>query len=260
MLLLRAPPECHGRLANEDGSVESPRVQIAGSTTRPEEALEYLEKNTVDTLFLDIQMPGMTGFELLSRLHSQPMTVFTTAFDQYALDAFEVNSIDYLLKPIEAHRLDRALTKLERLFDTAERFTETERLRAIARELAQGLSPAQAFPKRIACRRARRRCGCGVDHSFLCERQADLRFHVLERLCRRQHDFGIGAEAGSGTVHPYSSRDASQRELYRRDDFLVRRRHGGTPCGMVVRLKDVKHTELQVARDRVRQLRSRLDF
>src|SRR5262249_27955600 len=51
------------------------RVQIAGSTTRPEEALEYLEKNTADALFLDIQMPGMTGFELLSRLDSQPMVV-----------------------------------------------------------------------------------------------------------------------------------------------------------------------------------------
>src|SRR5438034_7295250 len=120
MLLLRAPPECHGRLANEDGSVESPRVQIAGSTTRPEEELEYLEKNTVDTLFLDIQMPGMTGVELLSRLDSQPMVVFTTAFDQYALHAFEVNSIDYLLKPIEAHRLDRALTKLRSEEHTSE--------------------------------------------------------------------------------------------------------------------------------------------
>src|SRR5262249_57046379 len=80
------------------------------------------------------------------------MVVFTTAFDQYALDAFEVNSIDYLLKPIEAQRLDRALAKLERLSGTGERFTETQRLRAIARELAQGLNPAQAFPQRIASR------------------------------------------------------------------------------------------------------------
>ncbi len=52
---------------------------------------------------------------------------------------------------------------------------------------------------------------------------------ILERLCRRQHDLGIGAEVGSGTVHPYSSRHASECELYRRNEFLVRRRHGGPP-------------------------------
>lgn len=66
-------------------------------------------------LFLDIQMPGMNGFELLAQLDPQPLTVFTTAFDQYALQAFEVNSIDYLLKPIEAQQLERALLKLERI-------------------------------------------------------------------------------------------------------------------------------------------------
>jgi len=56
-------------------------------------------------LFLDIQMPGMNGFELLSRLTDQPFVIFTTAYDQYALRAFEVNSIDYLLKPIDPSNL-----------------------------------------------------------------------------------------------------------------------------------------------------------
>ena len=98
------------RLLNQTG-----RAEIIGSTTDPAEAIKYLSKNPVDALLLDIQMPGMNGFELLAKLPGQPSVVFTTAFDEYALNAFEVNSIDYLLKPIEAAHLDRALTKLERL-------------------------------------------------------------------------------------------------------------------------------------------------
>src|SRR5712692_245004 len=71
------------------------RVEVAGSTTDPKEAIAYLVGHEVDAVFLDIQMPGITGFELLGKLPMQPMVVFTTAFDQYALNAFEVNSIDY---------------------------------------------------------------------------------------------------------------------------------------------------------------------
>ncbi len=80
----------------------------------PGQALEFLNgavngATNIDVLFLDIQMPGMNGFELLSRLAIQPFVIFTTAYDQYALRAFEVNSIDYLLKPIETEQLERAL-------------------------------------------------------------------------------------------------------------------------------------------------------
>src|SRR5204863_239438 len=85
------------------------------SIETPVDALACLTAHPPDALFLDIQMPGMSGFEMLAMLDPQPLTVFTTAFDQYALQAFEVNSIDYLLKPVEAQQLNRALAKLERL-------------------------------------------------------------------------------------------------------------------------------------------------
>src|SRR5262245_35099698 len=98
---------------------ETSRVDIVGSTTSPKEAVTFLASNEIHAVFLDIQMPGMTGFELLSKLPKEPVVIFTTAFDQYALSAFEVNSIDYLLKPIESQPLERALTKLERLAGTA---------------------------------------------------------------------------------------------------------------------------------------------
>src|SRR5690606_22371609 len=65
-----------------------------------------------DLLFLDIEMPVFNGFEMLKRLAEQPRVVFVTAYDQYALKAFEENSIDYLLKPVEADRLERTMRKL----------------------------------------------------------------------------------------------------------------------------------------------------
>src|SRR5947208_15767164 len=94
------------RLLNATG-----RVTIAGSSTDPEAALAFLRTTPVDVLFLDIQMPGLTGFELLERLEREVPVVFTTAYDRYAIDAFAVNSLDYLLKTIEADRLRRAIDR-----------------------------------------------------------------------------------------------------------------------------------------------------
>src|SRR6266699_499356 len=113
---------------------ETGRVTIAGSTTDSAEALAFLRAAEVDVGFLDVQMPGLTGFELLEQLDRAVPVIFTTAYDRYALDAFSVNSIDYLLKPVEAERLDRALSKLERL--AAEPRPD---VRALARELAAQL-------------------------------------------------------------------------------------------------------------------------
>src|SRR5262245_38915886 len=89
------------------------RVNVVGRATDPETALEFLQQHDVDVLFLDIQMPVLTGFELLEKLERDVPVVFTTAYDRYALEAFDVNSVDYLLKPIEPDRLDRCLDKIE---------------------------------------------------------------------------------------------------------------------------------------------------
>ena len=91
---------------------ETGRVTIVGADDRSARSRRLSQQHPVDVLFLDIQMPGLTGFELLERLERAAAVVFTTAYDRYALDAFEVNSVDYLLKPIEPERLDRALDKL----------------------------------------------------------------------------------------------------------------------------------------------------
>jgi two-component system LytT family response regulator len=89
-----------------------PEIEIAGEARNGEEALELIARLVPDLLFLDIQMPGMTGFELLEQLDDVPQVIFTTAYDQYAIQAFEVNALDYLLKPIAPNRLAAALAKL----------------------------------------------------------------------------------------------------------------------------------------------------
>jgi two-component system LytT family response regulator len=87
-------------------------IEIAGEARNGAEALDLIAKLGPDLLFLDIQMPGMTGFELLERLEDVPQVIFTTAYDRYAIQAFEVNALDYLLKPIAPNRLAAALAKL----------------------------------------------------------------------------------------------------------------------------------------------------
>jgi two-component system LytT family response regulator len=100
---------------------EHGRVEVVGAGTDPAAVLPAIRASDPDVLFLDIEMPGLSGFELLERLGPpQPLIVFTTAYDQYALDAFKVNSIDYLLKPIERADLARALAKLERMLGGTE--------------------------------------------------------------------------------------------------------------------------------------------
>jgi len=100
---------------------EHPHVAVVGSQSNPSAAIAAIRTAQPDVLFLDIEMPGLSGFDLLEKLEApQPLTVFTTAYEQYALDAFKVNSIDYLLKPIERADLARALAKLERILHGAE--------------------------------------------------------------------------------------------------------------------------------------------
>jgi two-component system LytT family response regulator len=87
-------------------------INIVGEAVNTEDALEKISKLNPELIFLDIQMPGKNGFELLEELDSVPTVVFTTAYDEYALKAFEYNAMDYLLKPIEPKRLEETIKKL----------------------------------------------------------------------------------------------------------------------------------------------------
>jgi two-component system LytT family response regulator len=91
---------------------EHPIIEVVGEAMNADEAFQMINDLNPDLLFLDIQMPDKTGFQLLETLDFVPLVVFTTAYDEFALKAFEVNALDYLLKPIQAERLAETISKL----------------------------------------------------------------------------------------------------------------------------------------------------
>ncbi len=91
---------------------EEKDVEIVASCNDGFEGMKAIQEHQPDLIFLDIQMPKITGFELLELLDNPPKVIFTTAYDEYALKAFEVNALDYLLKPISQDRLHKALEKV----------------------------------------------------------------------------------------------------------------------------------------------------
>ena len=220
------------------------RVEIMGSTSDPSEALEFLSNQNVDAVFLDIQMPGMTGFELLQKLPKEPAVVFTTAYDRFALDAFEVNSVDYLVKPIEVPRLEKALTKLERL-----RGTPQEHIRALARELTR------KFPERISSRIGER--------VVFVEIRKITHFYAKDKLtyaATGSKDYAVDitiSELGEKLDPDVFIRIHRATLLNLNYVEELSSWFGG---GLVVRLKDGKRTELQIARDRVKEVKERLEF
>jgi two-component system LytT family response regulator len=211
------------------------RFEITGSTNDPREAAAFLSSQAVDVLFLDIRMPGLDGFELLAGVPEQPMVVFTTAFDEYALKAFDVNSIDYLLKPIEPEQLDRVIQKLETFRAAPE--------------------PASRYLDRIACHFGSRLQIVPIEEI--------THFFARDKLV-------WAAAGGRALAVDYSIAELEQKLDPQR--FL--RIHRATLLnlewldevapwfagGLAVRVKDPAGTQLQVSRDRVRVLKERLGF
>jgi two-component system LytT family response regulator len=95
-----------------DAIYAHPALRLAGEASDGASALEQIERIRPDVVFMDIQMPEMTGLEVLRRLSCTPDIVFTTAYDQYAVTAFELNAVDYLLKPFTRARFDAAVARL----------------------------------------------------------------------------------------------------------------------------------------------------
>src|ERR1700742_2127060 len=92
--------------------LDFPEIEVIAEAANAAEGVERIDSLNPDLIFLDIQMPGKTGFDMLSELERAPNVIFTTAYDEYALKAFEVNALDYLLKPVEPKRLADAIQKL----------------------------------------------------------------------------------------------------------------------------------------------------
>jgi len=226
------------------------RVEIVGSATDPEEAIAFLTGHPVDALFLDVQMPGLTGFQLLERLGRDVPVVFTTAYDRYALNAFDVSSIDYLLKPIEPERLTRALDKLERMGTARADAPPAPDIRALARQLASELSGRRL--KRLASRVGERTTVlevARVSHFFA---QDKLTFAVSGG---RDHAIDYTLADLEKVLDPRRFVRIHRSTIA--NIAFVQELYPGVE-GMLVRLKDERKTELAVARDRVKDLKERL--
>ena len=98
-----------------------PDLNIIAKCTNALEANEIIRKGDVDLLFLDIQMPQITGIDFLKSLNNPPMVIFTTAYSNYALEGFELNALDYLLKPISMDRFIKAVNKAKEQYDLMSR-------------------------------------------------------------------------------------------------------------------------------------------
>jgi two-component system LytT family response regulator len=94
-----------------------PNMSVIGEASKGKDAVEMIDEMKPDLIFLDVQMPGMTGFDVLDEIEHDPFVIFTTAYDQYAIKAFEKNAVDYLLKPLDQERfklaIDRAINRMK---------------------------------------------------------------------------------------------------------------------------------------------------
>lgn len=105
--------EEHARVLIKQYLAAHPRFFLVGECHNGIEAIKYIDMFEPDLVFLDVQMPGANGFEVLQRINHVPRIVFTTAYDRYAIKAFEVNAVDYLLKPYTKDRFDQAIAKMQ---------------------------------------------------------------------------------------------------------------------------------------------------
>jgi DNA-binding LytR/AlgR family response regulator len=127
-----------------------PDLEITGEASNGLEALQAISDCQPDVVFLDVEMPGLTAFDMLVQLEHPPLIVFATAYDKYAVHAFETNAVDYLLKPIEAARLAKAVERIRATLDKPREDYASLLRRAIS-VLRSGSTPAK-----LAARRGKR--------------------------------------------------------------------------------------------------------
>lgn len=227
------------------------------------EALAAVDRHRPDLVFLDIQMPGLDGFEVARRMLDRggelPALVFVTAYDQHAIEAFEVNAVDYLLKPVEPGRLGQALQR-------AKRRIEAERAAALAGSPEAGKLNEQLeqIVKMMAGRQARReQVAIKVGERFMLVQADEIIYASLA-------DESINIVTGqvSGTSN-YRSLDDLQARLDPEVFWRVHRSHlvninkikeivPWFSRNYILRMKDAKGTEIPVSRAQTRRLREYL--
>jgi two-component system, LytTR family, response regulator len=230
-----------------------PQIRILDKISRPSEAVERIETLCPDLLFLDIQMPGMNGFELLNRLDHQSWIIFVTAYDQYALEAFDANSIDYLLKPVRQERLERALNKLFHLIRPA---TNIPGLSPDWKKLLDYVKrQQQTLPQKLVSRKGDRIIVLDPGEIVFLYAESKYTFavtlkeeHILDYTLQQLRDW-LPAEKFIPIHRSYLVNLDWIAELHR-----------GFGGGMLCRLKNPLNKDLPVSRSLIKPLREKLHF
>jgi two-component system LytT family response regulator len=219
-------------------------IQIVGAAGNGADAVAVINDLRPDLVFLDIQMPELTGFDVLERLDYLPLVIFSTAYDQYALKAFEVNSIDYLLKPVDPERLEKAVSKLHRISEGGARDLH-ERIAAALSSLPAG-QPVR-FQVRVG------------DRIRLVPADEVVFFRAADKyveLHTRDHEYLLTRSlAKLETELPPADFVRVHRSIVVNVNFIDEIAKG-FKGGWLVRMKDKNGTELPVSR----RYKSRLDL
>lgn len=228
-------------------------VELIGSATEPEEAVAALMADPPDVCFLDIQMPRLNGFEVLERLPIQPAIIFTTAYEQYALQAFGVNAVDYLLKPIEQESLERTVKKVERLRSLGQ--FATPDYRVLLKQLADSLRDTRSedYLDRIASRLG--------DRLWFIDLPQVTHFYTEDKLTYAVSN-GRSYAVDFAIARLETKLDPKKFVRVHRSTIVnlawiseVTSLPGGA---LNLRLKDAKGTDLTVARDRARAFKTQI--
>jgi two-component system, LytTR family, response regulator LytT len=231
-------------------------VEVIGQADNGVAALGLLEDLEPDVVFLDVQMPGLTGFEVARQAAARlvaPHIVFVTAFDQYALDAFQVNAVDYLLKPVDPARLDQALGRARRRLDTAR---------------TSGVSPEAIahIVEAVAARQSRRsQLVVKVDDRILLVQADDLIYASLN-----EDEVSVVASQVTGTSN-YRTLDELQAQLDQAVFWRVHRSYlvninkikeivPWFSRNFILRMRDPRSTEIPVSRAQSKRLREYLQL
>ncbi len=230
-------------------------VEVVAQAGNGLEALTAIERTEPDLVFLDVQMPGLTGFEVARRLledEQAPAVVFVTAFDQHAIEAFEVNAVDYLLKPVDSARLEQAIQRARK------------RLTSDRSGGAPLNDQLERFVKMMAGRQSRReQVAVKVGERFLLVQADEIIYASLS-------DESINIVTGqvSGTSN-YRTLDDLQARLDPDVFWRVHRSHlvninkikeivPWFSRNYILRMKDAKATEIPVSRSQTKRLREYL--
>jgi len=228
-------------------------VEVVAQAGNGLEAVGIVERFGPDVVFLDVQMPGLSGFEVAHRLiqnGSSPNIIFVTAFDRYAIEAFEVNAVDYLLKPVDGTRLERALDKARKRLTASKDVPLNDQVERIV----QLMSERQSKRERVAVK---------VGERFLLVQAEEI---IYASLTDDSINIVTGQLAGTSN---FRTLDELQSRLDPSVFWRVHRSHlvninkvkeivPWFSRNYILRMKDAKATEIPVSRAQTKRLREYL--